>query len=156
MDKVITAYNKGYRITENGTILNPQGKEIKGCFHHNGRINIKFREGENMIEVLVHRLQAYQKYGYKMFKDGIVVRHFNGNCRDNSKNNILIGTASQNQMDIPEIIRVNRAEHASSFMKKYEYEEIINYHLSNGSSYKKTMNHFNISSKGTLNYILKK
>lgn len=94
-----------------------------------------------------------QKYGDKLFEKGIETRHKNGIKTDNSWNNILIGNHSQNMMDIPKQIRVKKALHASSFLVKHNKDEIKKYH-EKYKSYKKTMDKFNISSKGTLHYIL--
>lgn len=41
---------------------------------------------------MIHRLQAYQKFGDKIYEDGIVVRYLNGDRYDNSYDNIGIGT----------------------------------------------------------------
>ncbi len=153
---VIFAYKKGYRITEQGNILNPNGEII------NGRIMGKYkavslrRNKNTTFSIHIHRLQAFQKYGIEMFKKDIEVRHFNGDYMDNTYENILIGTKSENQMDIPEAIRLSRAVYASSFIKKHNHEEIKKWHLKNNSSYKKTMENFSISSKGTLHFILNK
>lgn len=56
-------------------------------------------------------------------------------------------------MDIPKQVRIKKSLHASSFLKKYENDEVKKYY-NKTKSYKKTMSKFNISSKGTLHYIL--
>lgn len=154
MRKEIEVYNKGYRVTEKGNVISNKGNDLKLCKAGDYLI-FAFRDidGANR-KVKVHRLQAFQKYGMKLFDDGVVVRHTNGVATDNSYDNILIGTQSQNMMDIPESIRKARSLHATSFIRKYEKDKIKKYHLENESSYKDTMNHFNITSKGTLHYIL--
>ena len=102
----------------------------------------------------VHRLQAYQKFGDKIYLKNIHVRHKNNISTDNSFENILIGTPSENAMDNPKEDRVKRANHATSFWRKYDKDIVKSFHKENGRSYKKTMSNFNITSKGTLNYIL--
>ncbi len=108
--------------------------------------------------VPVHMLCAYQKYGEMALKCECV-RHLDGNSLNNAHNNIAIGTLSENTMDIPEDVRRKRATKAShSYMMKWnakDVETIKEYH-SKGHSYKKTMEVFDISSKGTLYYILNK
>lgn len=153
-DKIIVAYNKGYRCTRNGKPIGPNGNTIKGC-HKNKYHFIKIRipETKNCKNIAVHRLQAFQKYGYKMFESGIEVRHLNGNPSDNSWDNIAIGDHRTNMMDIPEHIRIAKALHATSFVKKYDEKEVKEFH-SKEKSYKKTMEKFNITSKGTLHHIL--
>ena len=148
------AISRGYVVTEDGVFLNSKGVEI-GNVDKQGYLQSSIRVNKKAVSFYAHRLQAFQKYGDKLFSNGVVTRHINGNSLDNSWNNIAIGTHSENMMDIPEQIRIKRAKYASSFLKKYNNEEIIEFHNS-CRSYKKTMEKFSISSKGTLNYILKK
>ena len=154
MKKEMYFYNKKYRVTNDGILLSPNGvlKTRLNKGYCVARIRI---EGE-LWDLFAHRLQAYQKYGDDVYNQGIVVRHLNGVSTDNSWDNIAIGTASENMMDIPQHIRISRALHATSFVKKHDHEDIKKYYLENGKSYKKTMNNFNISSKGTLHFILNK
>lgn len=155
MRKEICAYEKGYRINNLGIVTNSKGLKVKGFLNQDGYKIFSIRNHENKtVKVFFHRLMAYQKYGDKLYNKGIVTRHFNGNKLDNSKHNILIGTHSQNMMDIPKEIRVKKAKHASSFLKKYDHEEVKKYHR-NCKSYKKTMGFFGITSKATLHHILK-
>jgi hypothetical protein len=148
----IIASKRGYIVTEEGLFLNPKGKEI-GSIDINGYLKTSIRVDKKSRKLLAHRLQAYQKYSGALYLEGVVSRHKNGNSLDNSWENILIGTQSDNMMDIPEQIRVRKAKHATSFIRKYNKEEVRAFHKKE-NSYFKTMEHFNISSKGTLHYIL--
>ena len=153
MKKEQIAFSKGIRVTTEGTVITSKGKTIgKGIDRGYFFIGVKVKGKVTIIKV--HRLQAYQKYGDNLYKEGILVRHLNGNSKDNSWDNIVIGTASDNRMDIPEQSRISYATHASSFVKKYDNDVIKEYHKTS-KSYKETMDKFNISSKGTLHYILK-
>lgn len=147
-------YSKGYRITENGTILNPKGLEIQGYTDSRGYKRLKLHIGEKYLECDVHRIQAFQKYGELLYQEGIEVRHLNGIRLDNSYENILIGTHQDNMLDIPEAIRLSKAIYATSFMKKHDKESVKRFYFEHDKSYKKTMEAFNISSKGTLHYLL--
>jgi hypothetical protein len=148
------AFFKGYRIDTNGNILNKAGALCKPYKNKHGYFSLCVRMPNKKPKMfLLHRLQALQKYGVNMYKDGIVVRHKNNDKADNSWENILIGTYKQNSMDIPEQIRIKHAKHAASFLKKYDNEAIKSFYCKT-ESYKKTMKEFNISSKGTLHYIL--
>ena len=149
------AFEKGYRITDEGDVIGLKGETV-GFTQTNGYPTFKIRSAENKnLNVSSHRLQAYQKYGEKIYEDGIVVRHLDGDKHNNSKDNISIGTYSDNYMDQPEHVRVSRAKHASSFITKYDKNEVRKYHEEHGS-YAKTMEKFSISSKGTLHHILNK
>jgi len=147
------ANKRGYYVTEEGQLLNPNGNEIS-YNGSNGYMRTSFKIDKKDTKLFTHRLQAFQKYGNKLFEEGIMVRHKDGKPLNNSWENILIGTNSDNQMDIPEQVRIKKAKHASSFVRKYNKEEVKEYHKKE-RSYKKTMEKFGISSKGTLNYILK-
>ena len=155
MRKEELAFSKGYRISESGEIINPKGLVLNGNINNNYK-GFGIRWYGKVSYCLVHRLHAFQKYGEKLFEEGIVVRHLNGNSLDNSYENLVIGTYQQNSLDVPASVRMSAALHATSFVRKYDKEEVRDWHISNGSSYKNTMEHFDISSKGTLHFILNK
>jgi len=82
------AVKKGYRVTGDGKVLNPDGEELTGTA--GGRKIIGFAvDGRNQV-VPAHRLQAYQMYGDKIFKKGFVVKFRNGNTLDCSTKNIYL------------------------------------------------------------------
>lgn len=148
------AFNRGYRVTEEGVLLNPRGVRV-GVPSSEGYITTQIRVDKRRVQFRCHRLQAYQKYGEMLYEEGIVTRHLDGDRENNSWENIAIGTQSDNMMDIPEQVRIKRAIHASSFNKKYNESEVIDFY-NECRSYKKTMEKFKITSKGTLHYILNK
>lgn len=151
MDKIIIAANKGFIVSEEGVLYNKKGVTVGSVLQGYHRCTIKV-SGKNEY-FHTHRLQAFQKYGYKLFDEGILVRHSNGNSEDNSWENILIGSSSDNMFDIPKNIRIKKALHATSFMRKFDKDSVKEFHAVD-RSYKKTMQKFSITSKGTLNYIL--
>lgn len=153
MNIINEAYLKGYRVTSEGVPLSKRGC-IKPRIGTNGYMFISVRFSSNVKKIEIHRLQAFQKYGEKLFEKGVQTRHLNGDRLDNSWDNIAIGTQSENMMDIPKHIRVAKALFASSKLRKYNKLEVIEYYNTT-KSYSKTMIKFNISSKGTLHYILK-
>jgi hypothetical protein len=136
------AYSKNKKRT---TYKNPKGYLQFGIRKLNGKI----------IGVLVHRLVAYQKYGEEMFKEGIVVRHLDGNPLNNSEINIAIGTEKDNMNDIDVGTRRRRAIIASSYVQKHNHKLILEMHKS-GKSYSEIMKELGISSKGTLSFIVNK
>ena len=132
MNREEIAYEKGYRVTKDGDLLNPKGKKI-GCINSAGYEHTGFNVNKKRINIATHRLQAYQKYGDKLFKDGILVRHLNSNPLDNSFNNISTGTYKDNYMDIPEKNKkkmvYDRIKYSKEFVLKLreEYKLIKNY-----------------------------
>lgn len=124
------AYNRGYRISIDGSIINPKGKILKG------NIRTANRKYSQLVFTLkvdgkskhcgVHRLQAYQKYGNKIYGNRILVRHIDGNYLNNSFDNIEIGNHLDNYLDIPQH---KREEHLNNMRlkRKPKYsQELIN------------------------------
>ena len=147
------AKQKGYLVDKDGQVYN-KSKKLKGTSNSTGYHVFKIRNslGESVC-VKTHRMQAYQKFGDKIYEDEIVVRHLDSNPLNNSWGNIEIGTQSDNMMDQPKDQRIKKASNAN---KKYSDElvmEIKAYHNS-GHSYKEIMEKYNINSKGTLSYII--
>ena len=153
---VILAYKKGYRVLDCGGIVNFNGDNVNLSKNSRGYLKFTIRHNAKKVTVFAHQLQAFQKYGDELYKKGVLVRHINGNPLDNSYKNIEIGLQSDNMMDIPEAIRYAKSLHATSFVRKHDAEKIAAFYIENGRSYKKVMQQFDISSKGTLHYILKK
>ena len=147
---IIRAAEKGYKVI-NGEVISPFSvKPLSLRPDTRGYYRFKIKNDKNVsVSVNVHRLVAYQKYGDALFEEGIEVRHKDGNQVNNLDDNILIGTHSDNMMDKPKEQRIIDASHA-----KYPHKEIIEYYKKM-KSYKKTMEKFKISSKGTLHFILK-
>ena len=158
---IYTAVKKGYKVTKEGDIISPLGKKraLSDNIRHKGgsaykRFGIRDAEGKH-ANIDVHRFQGYAKFGDAIFGKGIHVRHLDGNSENNTWDNIAIGTQSDNFMDQPKEVRQARAEHAASFLKKYDNEKVYQFFMESNRSWKKTMEEFSISSKGTLSHILK-
>ena len=153
---LIRAYEKGYRVKDNVVYGIHKKEPLKlGC-SQSGYLFFNLKIGRKTHKVFLHRLVAYEKYQEKLFEIGIVVRHLNGNSKDNSFNNICIGSQTENMLDRDPSQRLNHAIKASSCMRKYTQDQVtqIKAEHSNGLGYKALMEKFNISSKGTLHYIL--
>jgi len=154
---IIKAFNRGYKVSKNGKVYNPKGDVVKGTVTKEGylKFGIRFQD-INSGTIKVHRLQAYQKFGNEIFLEGIQVRHLNNIKLDNSWDNIDIGTQSENKLDMPKKQRQEIAEHASSFIKIHDHERIKEYYKNKNVSYNDIMEKFDISSKGTVSYIINK
>ena len=157
---LIEAYNKGYRITKKGDVIGLRGRKLSPRIRYGYKqFCTRFESGERYI-VNYHRLQAYQKFGDKMFREGIVVRHLDGSSLNNSWDNIAIGTESDNSMDKDPQVRKKVATIASRKMqnniRSYEERCLIYEDLKNGIPYSEITNKHNISSKGTLSFMKNK
>lgn len=152
---------KGYTVTKEGILLNRNGVQVKGRVkdrkrdYYNFDIRIGPRNENKKIHCMIHRLQAYQKFGDKIYEKGIVVRHLNGDRYDNSYDNIGIGTIIDNKNDIPkELISINCGQIKRKYSK--EIVENIRKDYENGLSYSSIMTKYHITSKGTIHYIIHK
>ena len=158
----VESFNKGYKIDINGNIISPYNNIIKGRIFNNGKIAFGFRsKGFTYSKaVYAHKLQAYQKFGNKVFEKGIVVRHLNGNPLDNSWDNIEIGTQSDNMYDKPDIERqtlsIVAVRKKQNAIRSYEDRCLIYEDLKNNLPYSEIMKKHNISSKGTLSFMKNK
>lgn len=84
----LAAFEKGYRVSADGTILSPAGRNLSGVTGNRGYVWIKYGTG---VRCLAHRLQAYQKFGDRIYEPGTVVRHIDGDRGNNSASNIDAG-----------------------------------------------------------------
>ena len=148
MNKIIHAFKRGDRVDFDGNLYNANGRQLTPQKRGNGYLffRIKINEVEKIISV--HRLQAYQKFGISMFKQGLVVRHLDGNMYNNSSANISIGTIRDNHMDMPSNKRKIR-----SSKPRLPHAEIIS-EINKGNSIPEIATKFK-SSRGAIYYIVK-
>lgn len=157
--QVRVAYAAGYRVTPDGRILNPDGAELLGSLvggYH--RFGIRVPGTRKSKTVKVHRLHAFQLYGDQALTPGVQVRHLDGNHRNNQKENLALGSAHDNHMDIPPESRLAHAvmackvAHASSRYTK-EFVELIRKSRACGATYRDLSERFSIP-KSQLSYLL--
>lgn len=91
---------KGYIVTDDGRFFNHKGveRQIYTKSNHKYPQSQIYFEGKR-VNYQYHRFAAYCFYGEDMFNDGIVVRHLNGDTLDISRQNIALGTYSDNEKD---------------------------------------------------------
>ena len=148
----IEVFNKGYRINKDGVVKHLNIIVVGSM--QNGYKQFGYRDSEHKTKhCKFHRLQAYQKFGDKIYEEGMVVRHLDGNPLNNTWDNIEIGTDYDNHMDIPSNVRMNLAIKATKAIIRWDYKVIRVMHDS-GMSYSQIMKETGITSKGTLSYII--
>lgn len=150
------AFKKGCRVI-NGKVISWTGCErsydlCSGYPRFGMKCGSRTDDTRKHYDVFVHRLVAYQKYGDKIYEEGIEVRHLDGNTLNFSEENIEIGSHSDNMLDIPKKKRKDMARNNIRFSDK-TVEAIRNFHRKS-HSYRDTMDTFDIPSKSTLWYIL--
>ncbi|HWY13228.1 MAG TPA: HNH endonuclease [Bacteroidia bacterium] len=151
---LITAIKKGYLFID-GDIYYKKNKiklQIYGGNSNYRAFGVRMDNGK-MRYVAVHRFVAYQKFGNKIFKKGMQVRHLDSNSLNNNYDNIGIGTSKENNNDKHPDTRMRASLIACSFTKKHNHEEIIKM-KEEGFTYKQIMSKFNIKSKGTISFII--
>ena len=159
-ESVKLAWNRGYRVDYEGNFISSKGNILTPIKNNRGYYcwtisNYKTDKGRNHT-FNIHRLQAYQKFGDKLFEPSTQVRHINGNCLDNSWENIEIGTSSDNMMDKSVEIRRKIAKKAASKLRKFSDDEIESIRISYRSgiiTLPKLAKYYNVS-KSTISYII--
>lgn len=152
--------DKGYSMGKTGKLFNPNGVEVVGSDLGGYMSTWQRLKGTESIQIRFHQIQAYQKFGEKMFEKGIVVRHLDGNPLNNHWDNIAIGTQSDNMLDIPKKIRkemVLRATRANqNNIRSKKDRELIYKYLSEGKTYRWIIDNTCATSLGTLSYMKNK
>lgn len=143
-------------MTDNGECFNPKGQKICGSVSTSGYLCSAIRINKKHAVFRFHRFMGYLKFGDKIYTKGMQVRHLDGNPLNNSWDNIDIGTQSENMHDIPKERRIECALKATQRVKRYSDEDVLEMKRlrDNGAKYSEIMERFNISSKGTLSFIL--
>lgn len=136
-EKILFAIKKGYKIDKDG-VCYKNDSIIKGCMGNRPykAINIRLKGTRKQIRISVHRLQAYLKFGSKIFEDNVVVRHLDNNSLNNSWDNIAIGTRSMNMLDVPQDIRKGRALKSSKLRRKLNTKQYKSIFLDRNSGMK--------------------
>lgn len=150
------AYRAGYRVDDSGQIHDAAGTPLRPSTDRRGYLFIRILLDGKLQYLPIHRLCAYQKYGEQLFT-AHCVRHMDGNQLNNRPVNLCLGSHSQNMMDRPYRTRRALALNASQHQLNYHNDEevtAIKEFYRYTRSYKRTMQHFGLTSKGSLFYIL--
>lgn len=109
--RILEAIERGYFATECGKILGPKGVlSIKKSGKQ--RYPTFSTNWNGVFGIPAHMFAAYVFYGDESFKKGIVVRHLNADTEDIRKENLALGTYSENENDKPNEVRSNSARAA--------------------------------------------
>ncbi len=94
------AVKRGYTVDQFGVVIGPLRKPLQ-LMLRKGRNTPYLCFTINDRKVKVHRFVAFLKFGARALRAKIVVRHQDNNNFNNSWDNILLGTQSQNERDKP-------------------------------------------------------
>lgn len=102
---ILLAYEKGYRVSDDGTLFGVRGRALStSCSekHQYPTFSIAGVEGVKnkygVYGIPVHKFAAYCFYGENYF-NAECVRHLDGDVENFSKDNISLGTHSENNRD---------------------------------------------------------
>jgi HNH endonuclease len=145
------AHGLGFRVSACGLIVQaPDGRQMCCSTNRHGYRYFRAALPIGRKHVAVHRLQAFQKFGQELYREGFEVRHLDGRGSNNAAENIAVGTKSDNMMDRPKWLRSKLAARAHL---KHDHSAVRS-HYAQSKSYRATMLAYGISSKGTLHHIL--
>lgn len=157
---VVTAFDKGYRI-RNNNIISPFNGKINGFIHsRNGMKYLCFSVTTHLKDdqkVLAHMLVAYEKFGKLFLENEILVRHLDGDSQNNNFDNIVLGSHSDNMMDIAPEIRRKKAITAAKKLRRFTDSEVVQIlkDRTEGATYKDLCEKYN-TSKSTLSFFFNK
>lgn len=155
-DAIREAYRAGYHVNDDGQILTATGTPLRPSQDRQGYLFVRILLDGKLLYLPIHRLCAYQKYGEQLFT-AYCVRHLDGNQLNNRPDNLCLGSHSQNMMDRPfrtrRALALNASQHQLNYHSDEEVSHIKQFYARTGS-YKLTMQHFGLTSKGTLFYML--
>jgi len=150
---IIEAFTLGYKISKD-RLLNPYGVLVAQKLDDKGYYSVMLGPRGARTRIRMHRLIAFDKFGNDMFNYQCV-RHKNGNQTDNSHDNLILGTHSDNRMDMPEHVRKHLGKYAASKNRKLSAKEVdtLRSDRNNGMSYKQLTDKYGIA-KSTVSYIV--
>jgi len=162
-DTVRRFYELGYTPENGGVLRGPSGKQLSLTVDRSSRKSkglyaywqTRDRETGLQPRIYYHKLVAYHLYGEAAFADGVVIRHLDGNSLNNNFENIAIGSAKDNWMDIPATIRQRISDAGGVASRKLSAERLAEFKSDReaGMSYKKLMAKYGLS-KSTVSYIV--
>ena len=97
--RIIEAFERGYRVTKDGSLYGPKGEINVKLYGSQRYPTFTTNWGGRTFGVPAHHFAAYCFYGLDSFSPDVVIRHLNGNTLDISKQNIVLGTHSENNLD---------------------------------------------------------
>lgn len=152
------ALSRGYCVTEDGKVFNPRGMELSLNFNKDGYLRFTLRlSNRKSVSCYVHKMVAFSKFGEQSFDPTLVVRHLDGNPKNNSFDNIAIGTPGENNMDKPPELRRRVALQASAKLRRFSEADVTKMREQHaaGVSYRVLARDWN-TCKSTLSYMLSK
>jgi hypothetical protein len=103
---ILEAYERGYRVTRDGRLLSPLGRQLR-IARHGSEAYPRFSLNQTALTpsrvygIPVHMFAGYCFFGRLAFTRGLQVRHLNADQLDVSWANLKMGSPSANERDKP-------------------------------------------------------
>ena len=154
----IEATERGYRVDDDGNVLNPQGVQLKTWPDTRGYLRFSLSTETKKVgnrKIYVHQLAAYQKFGRIVFAHGVEVRHLDNNHLNNSTSNLSYGSSSENEMDKLKEVRISTARKAAAARRKLSVEEAedVRSKRASGAKVQQLADEYGVQ-KSTISYII--
>lgn len=126
--RIREAFERGLRVNEAGEVIGLLGRvrspQVMTSAHGYkiAKVNLTF-DGKNIF-ITVAKLAAYQWFGEKALAADVQVRHLDGNSLNNAKDNLAIGSASDNMMDRPAEVRLTAAKAGATKVRRLSEEGV--------------------------------
>ncbi len=160
---ILRAYDKGYRVADDGTLTNAKGETLRCSMLNTGYPYFAVSLGPKpprQRKGLLHVYVAYCWFG-KVVLDAECVRHLNDVRTDCRRDNIAYGTRVDNARDIPaeKRLRIGRKANAASAARGAEARaardrEIVRAYQK-APSVTRLVRRFKVS-RGTIKQVLRK
>lgn len=111
------AKDRGYCVTEDGTLFGPKGQIELKLYGKQRYPTFSTNWGGKVFGIPVHKFAAYCFYGEESF-NAECIRHLNSDTLDCSKDNLVLGTHSENNLDKDKNIRSRAAKIARASQGK--------------------------------------
>lgn len=145
---------EGYTIDKQGIVRNNKGVILPGS-KSDGYLKFSVRtDFTSSYAMRFHKFQAYVKYGDKIFERGQVVRHLNDVKDDNSYENIVLGSQTQNMMDRKESHRKSHIKNKGGIPE--DIQEKILFDRRIGLSYRALVDKYGIPKSTIMDFVNRK
>jgi hypothetical protein len=95
---VVLAYTKGYRVHPDGTFTNPTGKRLRRTSRSAEYPSFGFWWRQKVRSIPLHKFAAFCFFNEEALT-APCVRHRNGDTYDLRRDNVCLGTYSENEQD---------------------------------------------------------
>lgn len=111
---ILEAYRRGYRVTDDGRLTSPTGRcraiRLYGTQRYpTFAIQWKGKTQSGVFGIPIHQFAAFCFFGNDAFATGLVVRHRDDDRLNVRRDNIVMGTYSENELDKPAAVRSRSA-----------------------------------------------